>query len=66
MCIRDRYHSLTLTQEGERWHCRTIVAPARCYEPQPLKEGKKLWGTCVQLYNPVSYTHLTLPTSDLV
>ena len=48
--LPEGYHSLTLTQEGERWHCRTIVAPARCYEPQPLKEGKKLWGTCVQLY----------------
>ncbi len=38
--LPEGYHSLTLTQEGERWHCRTIVAPARCYEPQPLKEGK--------------------------
>ena len=38
------------TRDGERWHCRAIVAPARCYEPQALKEGKKLWGACVQLY----------------
>ena len=44
------YHTLTLTRDGERWHCRAIVAPARCYEPQALKEGKKLWGACVQLY----------------
>jgi hypothetical protein len=27
-----------------------IVAPKRCYEPQALLEGKKLWGACVQLY----------------
>jgi len=44
------YHNLTLTQSQQRWHCRVIVAPARCYEPQALREGKKLWGACVQLY----------------
>ena len=48
--LPEGYHTLTLTQDGERSHCRVIVAPARCYEPQALKDGKKLWGTCVQLY----------------
>lgn len=48
--LPEGYHTLTLTQDGDRWHCRVIVAPARCYEPQALKDGKKLWGTCVQLY----------------
>ena len=48
--LSEGYHSLTLTQSDDRWHCRVIVAPERCYEPKPLKEAKKLWGACVQLY----------------
>ena len=38
--LPEGYHTLTLTQDGDRWHCRVIVAPARCYEPQALKDGK--------------------------
>ncbi|MGU3415267.1 4-alpha-glucanotransferase [Enterobacteriaceae bacterium C34A] len=48
--LPEGYHTLTLTQSDHRWHCRVIIAPERCYEPQALKEGKKLWGSCVQLY----------------
>ncbi|MDH1127149.1 4-alpha-glucanotransferase [Enterobacter sp. GD03975] len=48
--LPEGYHSLTLTQNDGRFHCRVIVAPKRCYEPQALLEGKKLWGACVQLY----------------
>lgn len=44
------YHALTLTQKKQQWTCRVIIAPARCYEPQALRDGKKLWGACVQLY----------------
>lgn len=44
------YHTLTLTQKKQQWTCRVIIAPARCYEPQALRDGKKLWGACVQLY----------------
>ena len=44
------YHQLTLTQGKKAWECRVIIAPQRCYEPQPLLEGGKLWGACVQLY----------------
>nr|WP_318383384.1 4-alpha-glucanotransferase [uncultured Enterobacter sp.] len=51
------YHSLTLTQGKKRWHCQLIVAPKRCYEPQALHEGKKLWGACVQLYTLRSDTN---------
>ncbi|MDQ7738204.1 4-alpha-glucanotransferase, partial [Prevotella corporis] len=39
-----------LTQEDQRAHCRVIVAPKRCYEPQALLNKQKLWGACVQLY----------------
>ncbi|WP_072927503.1 4-alpha-glucanotransferase [Nissabacter archeti] len=45
------YHQLTLEQKGQRWSCRLIVAPKRCYEPEALLTGKKLWGACVQLYS---------------
>ncbi|MFY9994829.1 MAG: 4-alpha-glucanotransferase [Leclercia sp.] len=48
--LPEGYHTLTLNQDDSRWECRVIVAPKRCYEPQALKEGKKLWGACVQLY----------------
>ena len=44
------YHQLTLSQNGNVWPCRIIVAPPRCYEPQALRAGKKLWGATVQLY----------------
>ncbi|QKJ85285.1 4-alpha-glucanotransferase [Paramixta manurensis] len=44
------YHHLTLTQGKQQWPCRVIVAPKRCFEPSALREGKKLWGACVQLY----------------
>lgn len=42
--LPEGYHTLTLTQDEQRTHCRIIVAPPRCYEPQALLEGKKLWG----------------------
>ncbi|THD44565.1 4-alpha-glucanotransferase, partial [Enterobacteriaceae bacterium ML5] len=44
------YHQLTLSQNDNAWHCRLIVAPARCYEPEALLAGEKLWGATVQLY----------------
>ena len=48
--LPEGYHTLTLTQGELRSHCRIIVAPKRCYEPQALLAGQKLWGACVQLY----------------
>ncbi|PLV63696.1 4-alpha-glucanotransferase [Erwinia sp. B116] len=48
--IPPGYHQLTLTQAAESWTCRVIIAPKRCYEPDALLAGKKLWGACVQLY----------------
>ncbi|WP_158781004.1 4-alpha-glucanotransferase [Pantoea sp. BAV 3049] len=44
------YHQLQLSQAKKQWNCRIIIAPKRCYEPEPLRQGKKLWGSCVQLY----------------
>ena len=48
--IPPGYHQLTLTRAAESWSCRVIIAPKRCYEPDALLAGKKLWGACVQLY----------------
>ena len=44
------YHQLTLSQNGQVWACRIIVVPPRCFEPQALREGQKLWGATLQLY----------------
>lgn len=44
------YYQLTLTQGEQHWSCRLVIAPKRCYEPDALLAGKKLWGACVQLY----------------
>ncbi|KGD74762.1 4-alpha-glucanotransferase [Tatumella morbirosei] len=44
------YHQLTLSRDEQQWHCRVIVAPKRCFEPEALLSGKKLWGACIQLY----------------
>ena len=44
------YHHLCLKQGAQQWQCTVIVAPKRCYEPEALQTGKRLWGACVQLY----------------
>lgn len=45
------YHELQLTMAGglpER--CRLIISPPHCFEPAPIKAGRRLWGIAVQLY----------------
>ncbi|MDE9433854.1 4-alpha-glucanotransferase [Xenorhabdus bovienii] len=53
------YHTLTLmpvksisAKEPHSQHpvMQIIVAPERCYEPETLINGEKLWGACIQLY----------------
>ena len=44
------YHDLFLKTTKKQWHCRIIVAPQHCYQPQALQQRKKLWGTFIQLY----------------
>lgn len=44
------YHQLTFSQAGQTWACRIIVVPPRCYEPDALLAGEKLWGATIQLY----------------
>ena len=48
--LPNGYHQLLLSQGKKQWLCRVIIAPKRCYEPAALKQGEKLWGSCVQLY----------------
>lgn len=46
------YHDLVLHDLDNKKQeiSRIIVAPYRCFEPQALKDNKRLWGACVQLY----------------
>ena len=47
------YHRLRLeTVDGQPLGvCRLIVAPERCYEPETMAAGERLWGLAVQLYS---------------
>ena len=51
------YHTLTLKQKSQQWDCRLIVAPKRCFEPETIVKGEKIWGACVQLYTLRSRTN---------
>ncbi len=44
------YYRLVLRDQHQQWDCTIIITPQRCYEPQALIAGKKLWGACIQLY----------------
>ncbi|WP_345827906.1 4-alpha-glucanotransferase [Pantoea sp. BRR-3P] len=44
------YHQLTLHKGRQQWQTRIIIAPRRCYLPEPLEQGEKRWGALVQLY----------------
>ena len=45
------YHTLEASlPDGPSGDCTLIVAPARCFEPDVLAGGEKLWGVAVQLY----------------
>ncbi|MEH6453695.1 MAG: 4-alpha-glucanotransferase, partial [Psychromonas sp.] len=47
------YHTLALLEEGNEEALATmslIIAPQACYSPKAIVDGKKLWGTSVQLY----------------
>ncbi|MDH3839720.1 MAG: 4-alpha-glucanotransferase [Chromatiales bacterium] len=47
------YHRLELVSRSDNavfaW-CHLIVVPERCYQPEALAEGQRLWGISVQLY----------------
>ncbi len=35
---------------GDADHCRLIVSPPKCFEPEAIAAGRRLWGIAVQLY----------------
>jgi 4-alpha-glucanotransferase len=35
---------------GAPSRCTLVISPSRCFEPQAVREGQKLWGVSVQLY----------------
>lgn len=41
------YHTLVVAAQ----QCSLIVAPQTCFEPQAMLDGKKIWGSGVQLYS---------------
>ncbi|MGD9342085.1 MAG: 4-alpha-glucanotransferase [Chromatiales bacterium] len=47
------YHRLELVSRSDNavfaW-CHLIVVPERCYQPEAVAEGQRLWGISVQLY----------------
>ena len=52
------YHELEAKIAGGAAHrCLLIVSPPQCYEPEPIAEGRKLWGVAVQLYTLRSRTN---------
>ena len=45
------YHSLRVRVEhGACADCALIIAPRGCFEPQVMRDGRRLWGVAVQLY----------------
>ena len=45
------YHTLQVELDGGvAAECRLIVAPVRCFEPERLHAGERLWGLAAQLY----------------
>ncbi|WP_252178645.1 4-alpha-glucanotransferase [Endozoicomonas sp. 4G] len=45
------YHTLQLREKTLQADCSLIIAPATCYEPEPLQTGEKIWGSGIQLYS---------------
>ncbi|MDT0629855.1 4-alpha-glucanotransferase [Alteromonas sp. W364] len=45
------YHELTVSLgDAELGRSRLIKVPERCFIPEPIENGKKIWGLSVQLY----------------
>lgn len=47
------YHRLAIRGKEagkDAGECPLIIAPEACYEPKPLADGQKIWGSSIQLY----------------
>jgi 4-alpha-glucanotransferase len=52
------YHTLRIGMAGgASAQCALIAAPRACFEPQVLRDGRRLWGVAVQLYTLRSRTN---------
>jgi 4-alpha-glucanotransferase len=51
VALPEGYHELVLVDgEAEVARGKLAVAPATCYRPPELREGRRLWGVAAQLY----------------
>jgi len=49
--LEPGYHRLQVEVTGlPRTEALLVVAPAACYQPEPLEQGRRIWGPAVQLY----------------
>ena len=44
------YHRLEIEADGRSAAALLVAAPAHCFEPEPIRQGAKLWGVTAQLY----------------
>ena len=44
------YHALAVKAKGISGEAGLIVVPEVCYEPAAMKQGRKIWGSGIQLY----------------
>ena len=44
------YHNLAVKGKGLSAEAGLIVVPEVCYEPEAMRQGKKIWGSGIQLY----------------
>ncbi len=48
--VEPGYHRLELGAENETAGMPLIIYPGRGFQPEPLRQGKRVWGLSVQLY----------------
>ncbi|HEX3951614.1 MAG TPA: 4-alpha-glucanotransferase [Steroidobacteraceae bacterium] len=52
------YHEFEAkTAGGDADHCRLIVSPPKCFEPEAIAAGRRLWGIALQLYTVRSHSN---------
>ena len=45
------YNLKVILRNGEEQKSRLIVAPPKCWLPEPIEKGKRIWGIAAQLYS---------------
>ena len=51
LALPTGYHTIELRVAGERFAAGTLaVAPAMCYRPASMRDGRRAWGVALQLY----------------